>query len=259
MRRHSRDSITTGITMEDKRNDMFALCDIHAHFLPGMDDGCKTVEESICFLECSYEQGVRKLFATPHYYPVESVEAFTERRLSSAEQLRNALNEQNREMPEYLLGAEVAYHPGLGQEQNLKKLCLGNSRYLLLEMPFQQWSGEMLRTVRNICLAGYTPVIAHVERYWKLQSSQTLARLLELDVLVQMNAAQLLRFPGAGLGRRLLKEQVVQLLGSDSHNLTTRPQNLALAAQSLEKHKMHMQLAEVCDLSGQLFAEGKRK
>ena len=237
---------------------MFQLCDVHAHFLPGMDDGCKTVEESICFLESSYDQGVHKLFATPHYYPVESVEAFVQRRQTAAEQLCSALKKQNREMPGFLLGAEVAYHPGLGQEQDLKKLCLGNSQYLLLEMPFQQWSGEMLRTVRNICLDGYTPVIAHVERYWKMQSAQNLARLLELEVLVQMNAAQLLHFPGAGHGRRLLKQRVVQLLGSDGHNLTTRPQKLGLAVQHLEKHKMQMQLAEVCNLSQQLFAEGKR-
>lgn len=235
------------------------LYDVHSHFLPGMDDGCKTADEAIQLLQSSYEQGVRKMFATPHYYPVESVETFAGRRQAAVDRLLAALDGQTQNVPEFLLGAEVAYHPGLGQEQDLRELCLGSSRYLLLEMPFQPWSGEMLRTVRNICLDGFTPVIAHVERYWKLQSTRTMGQLLELDVLVQMNASQLLGFPGAGFGRRLLKGQVVQLLGSDSHNLTTRPQNLGLAAQSLTKHKMDAQLADICDLSQQLFAEGKRK
>ena len=50
--------------------------DLHCHFLPGMDDGCKTPEESVRLLEEQYRQGCRGVAATPHYYAVESIESF---------------------------------------------------------------------------------------------------------------------------------------------------------------------------------------
>ena len=59
------------------------ICDLHGHFLPGMDDGCKTPQESLQVLQSSYAKGVRRMFATPHYYPGEPVERFLERRAES--------------------------------------------------------------------------------------------------------------------------------------------------------------------------------
>lgn len=64
---------------------MDGFCDLHSHILPGMDDGCKTAQQSIEALRLSYAQGVRAMFATPHYYPVESVESFLARRQSAWE------------------------------------------------------------------------------------------------------------------------------------------------------------------------------
>ena len=49
----------------------FDICDMHGHFLPGMDDGCKTADESVALLKESYQQGICRMFATSHYYPVE--------------------------------------------------------------------------------------------------------------------------------------------------------------------------------------------
>lgn len=236
---------------------MFELCDMHGHFLPGMDDGCKTAEESLQLLTTAQSNGIEKMFATPHYYPVETVEAFLARRSAAADQLSQAAAAANIPLPAYCLGAEVAYHPGLGQEKDLSLLCLGDSRYMLLEMPFRPWTGEMLRTVRSICINGFVPVIAHVERYWRIQSDKVIGQLLEMEVLVQMNAGSLLHWRTAGLCRRLLQHGVVQLLGSDCHNLTSRPANLHLAIRALEKRKMLPVLEDLSQLSLEIFQEAR--
>lgn len=233
-----------------------SICDIHGHFLPDMDDGCKSANEAVALLKESYCQGIEKMFATPHYYPVESVERFLERRERSAQLLRAQLKEEQTAVPEYVLGAEVAFYRGLSQNPELEKLCLGQSRYLLLEMPFQKWSGDMIREVSSICgTRGIIPILAHIERYISQQRTEILEQLLNLNVLVQMNAEALLRFGSRGQARSMLKNDVVQLLGSDCHNLTSRPQNLGQAIVHLEKRGMKDVLSPLARMSQRIFAE----
>ena len=65
----------------------FALVDVHSHFLPGLDDGCRTVEESLSVLRAAREQGVARIAATPHYYSRVSVAAFLEKRQAAIEKV----------------------------------------------------------------------------------------------------------------------------------------------------------------------------
>lgn len=235
---------------------MLDICDLHGHFLPGMDDGSKSAEESVQMLTAAYGQGVRRMCATPHYYPVESVAAFLQRRQEAVQKLEDRLAQENQSVPQICLGAEVAYRPGIDREEALDKLCLGRSRYLLLEMPFSKWSSEVIRTVRNICSTrGIVPIIAHIERYLSMQSSDMLRKLLEMDVLVQMNAECLLRFQTRGKGRRLLRSGLAQLLGSDCHNMTTRKPNLGPAVEYLRKCGMEDAVEYIAWQSNEIFRE----
>ncbi len=232
---------------------------MHGHFLPGMDDGCRTPEEAIQVLKSSYAQGVRKMCATPHYYPVETIEDFLARRETAYRTLLEALAGET-EVPQICLGAEVAYRPGLGYTQGLEKLCLGQSRYLLLELPFGHWSSETVRDVRNMCSAwAITPIIAHVERYLDTDNKEKLSQLLELDVLVQMNAEFLLQPATRRKGRKLLASGTVQLLGTDCHNMTGRPPNLGKAAQYLIQKGMGDTLGQITAFSSGLFLEATGK
>jgi len=234
----------------------YGICDIHGHFLPGMDDGCKTVEESLQVLKSSFAQGVRGMFATPHYYPVEPVETFCGRRQAAEQLLRQHMERETAPLPRICMGAEVAYRPGLSYEDALERLCLGRSRYLLLEMPFAPWGSNVIREVGNICRTrGIVPIIAHLERYLSMQSRQTVGKLLEQDVLVQMNAGELLRFGSRRQAQGLLKSGVVQLLGTDCHNMTTRAPNLGLAAKHLRRRGLGAVLAEIEQLSNEIFSE----
>ena len=121
-------------------------------------------------LEAAKKQGIGKLFATPHYYSDETVDTFLARRQEGWQKLRNVLQAQAEVFPRVALGAEVAYRQGIGNSEDLDKLCLGNSRYLLLELPFGSWDGMLYRDISTMAnVRGIIPVIAHVERYLQLQ------------------------------------------------------------------------------------------
>lgn len=235
---------------------MHNICDVHGHFLPGMDDGCKTAEESVQVLQSSYAQGIGCMFATPHYYPVETVAAFLERRQAAYDRLMEHIANCNMPMPEICLGAEVAYRAGISREDDLEKLCLGKSRYLLLELPFRRWDATVVRDIQIICSTkNITPILAHIERYLELQTRDSLNSVLEQDVLVQMNAGDLLRFGSRRSAAKLLKNGIVQLLGSDCHNMTTRQPNLGPALEYLQKHGMKDVAESIGNFSQQIFEE----
>lgn len=236
---------------------MDRICDLHGHFLPGVDDGCKTAQEALQVLQSSYEQGIRRVFATPHYYPVEPVEEFLKRRAESVCQLEAFIQSQpDATVPQILLGAEVAFRPGLAYEQRLNELCLGKSRYLLLEMPFSRWGKAEEREVRNLCVVGgVTPVIAHIERYLDFQDRGALQRILEQDVLVQMNAEFFLHIYTRREAKRLLQSGMVQLLGTDCHNNSSRAPNLGKALELMKKKRMDDILARIGHFSDEIFSE----
>lgn len=240
---------------------MERICDLHGHFLPGMDDGCKTPEESLQVLRSSCRQGVRRVFATPHYYPVEPVEEFLQRREAAVRRLEAYVQSQGAEdIPQILLGAEVAYRPGISHQEGLEKLCLGDSRYLLLEMPFSRWGKAEARELRNLCVAkGVIPVLAHIERYLEYQDAGVLMDILEQDVLVQMNAEHLLQLSTRREARRMLKKGIVHLLGTDCHNIHHRAPNLGQALEYLCKKRMDDTLAAIAHLSDEVWQEALKK
>lgn len=239
---------------------MERICDFHGHFLPGMDDGCKSVEESVQVLQSSYRQGITRVCATSHYYPVEPVEAFLQRREEAVNMLNDHIRQNAMEqIPQILLGAEVAYRPGIGQQENLEKLCLGSSRYLLLEMPFTRWGKAEVREIGKLCAnKGVTPILAHIERYWEHQDPRVLRDILQQDVLVQLNAQTLLQRPERRLARRLLKSGAVQLLGTDCHNMVGRAPRLGEALTWLQK-KMPQALETIAYFSSQVCAEAAQE
>ena len=213
---------------------MITICDMHSHILPAMDDGSKDPDMSLQMLRAAAAQGVQKILATPHYYPVESVSDFLTRRDQAAQQLQQAMAASVEQLPEVYLAAEVAYRPGIGYEEELNKLCIGRSEYLLLELPFAPWGPEVLRDIRNMtCVKGIIPILAHLERYLRIQKKKVLYEVLQQDVLVQMNAEAVLQRQTRRRAMNMLKNGGVQLLGSDCHNMTSRTPNLGSTVQQL--------------------------
>ncbi len=224
--------------------------DFHGHFLPRMDDGSKSVAESVQMLSCAANQGIMAMAATPHYYRREPVEEFIGRRQEAWELLQKAAPENS---PQVVLGAEVAIRPGLSREPELDKLCLGSSPYILLEMPWTGWGSDEVRQVQDIsCARGLSPIMAHTERYLALGIAKwpQVEELLSLGVLVQINGDSLQSFSGRRAVGRLWKRGAVHLLGSDCHRMETRPSGLEQASKYLQTHKM-TQLTQRANALGQ--------
>ncbi len=104
------------------------MFDIHSHFLPKLDDGSKSVEESVTMLKESYRQGVTDIAATPHFYPsVHNPKQWFVARDHSVRRLIPYLTE---DMPDIWLGAEVHYYDGIYRSEEillfLHVRCKGN-------------------------------------------------------------------------------------------------------------------------------------
>ena len=209
--------------------------DLHCHFLPGIDDGCRTADESVRLMEYSRQRGIAGMIATPHYYPKESIDRFLERRQEAAGKLKQAIADDECDVPAWCLGAETAYYEGLVRAEGLERLCLGQSRYLLLELPFEKWSSGVIRdiyTLNNVW--GITPIIAHLERYLDIQNRDMLEEVCEADVLIQMNAEYILDRWSVRDAVKRIRGGYVQVLGSDAHNMSGRRPNLQEAVRVLE-------------------------
>lgn len=221
--------------MEDKNNS--PIIDLHSHVLPNMDDGSTGVQMSLQMLERLSEQGVETVCATSHYYARhESIEGFLERRKNAWHRLKEAMQKVE-DVPSILLGAEVAYFPGISRCEQLKQLCLSGSRTLLLELSYTQWTHQQVEEVASLSLDhGYQIVLAHPERFSHMESYwNDLERMLSLPIALQVNADSLLHWRSRKLALELLRSTSNPLVASDCHNLTMRPPRLGKARVVIEK------------------------
>ena len=211
------------------------MVDFHSHILPQVDDGSQSVEQTYAMLEKLREQGVRAVAATPHFdIRNESIDEFLFRR----QQALDSLKRPEDALPRLMLGAEVLYcGASLHQIEGLDKLCLGNSRYLLIEPATEQlgtaYYTDMLRLMSE---CNITPILAHIERYYKGKNRQVIHELRREGAVLQMNAEA---FSGWGKGKaiKLMKKERVQILGTDCHNLSFRPPNLTIAMEYIQKSR----------------------
>lgn len=230
------------------------MIDWHSHILPGIDDGSKDVAESVALIGIQAEQGVSKIIATPHFYANdESVETFLQRRNEAFAQLQQALPAGS---PEILCGAEVRYYHGISHMEELKALRIAGTKLLLLEMPMSRWTEFMIRDLIELSgVSGVQVVLAHVDRYWNLQKTKTWLRLLESGILMQINANFVINLGSRRKAISLLQKGWIQLLGSDCHNLTTRPPKLAKAFEIMQKKLGEEFLSQMHEYGCSLLAQ----
>lgn len=160
-------------------------------------------------------------------------------------------------MPQILLGAEVAFFLELPELDDLDALCIQGTNILLLEMPFQQWTDAELDVVTRLCIIrGYQVILAHLERFLPLQKNRDiLERILMLPVLVQLNAECLLPLFKRKPYLELLRRGEAHLLGSDCHNLESRPPELGAGRDIIERKLGEPVLHRIDQLGSRLLAE----
>ena len=200
---------------------MIRFFDLHTHLLCGVDDGAKTGEESLAMLRLQRGAGVDRMYLTPHFYPRhQKFEDFLEKRETAWHMLRDLT--AGEDIPQMRLGAEVHYSPDI-LEMDLRRLTLGDSDFLLLEMPHQIYPAYGEQVVSRLLEEGITPILAHVERFpYFRKDPALLKRLIDLGALGQVSADALHLKMDKGFAKACLGCGLAQLVGSDAHNLADR-------------------------------------
>jgi len=192
--------------------------DIHSHILPGIDDGAKDVEESKKIIGEMKELGFKKIIATPHTYP-GMYENTNDSILNSFNILKGSLDldiEINF-ASEYMSDRSV-----IDKAENKSLLCLKDN-YVLIEMSFLKKYDQINDLIFKLKINGYTPILAHPERY--LYFHKSLDKLNELrrrGCLLQMNIISITGYYGrkfSKISNRLLALDYIDFVGSDIHNL----------------------------------------
>lgn len=224
------------------------MIDYHCHILPQMDDGPDRLSECLTMLRRSKEQGVEVMVSTSHFYADEDYPAqFVERRNAAFLRLREAMAREGESYPLIVLGAEVLYFPGISQAQDIEKLVIGSGRTILVEPPMTTWSDSMLDEIAELGEnLNCKPVVAHVDRYMRmLKDKQLIDRVLERNLLVQVNASWFIDPKTVRFAVRNLKQGKIHLIGSDCHNLLSRSPNLGQARQQAKAYGAEAEFEEL--------------
>ena len=210
------------------------MIDWHSHVLPGIDDGSRNVAESISMIQMLSSQGIKTVIATPHFYANdESVASFLERRETAVERLKAQLSAT---APEIRCGAEVRYYSGISHMEGLKSLRIEGSKLLLLEMPETEWTEYTVRELIELSgRSSFHVVLAHVERYMKFQKRAIWEELRDCGILMQSNASFFTSWRTKNKAISLLRSGSIQFVGSDGHNMTSRPPQIGKAFEVIRK------------------------
>lgn len=210
------------------------MIDWHSHILPGVDDGSRSTDESLQMLDALIEQQVDTVLATPHFFAnEESVDEFVCRRDQAYEMLRPLMGDRSIRV---LCGAEVKYYAGISRMEDLDKLAIGDTRLLLLEMSMTHWTDFTVHELTELAgTRGLKIVMAHIERYLGYIDLKTIRQLCENGLYMQVNAGFFERFLSRNKAFRLLDSGMIHFIGSDCHNLTSRPPRIAPAYEMIGK------------------------
>ena len=213
------------------------MIDLHTHILPKMDDGSASTDESIRMLEAEAALGVETVCLTSHYYPQEErPDKFLKRWRESFLRLREKM-EGKTGLPEMIPGAEVYYFSGMRNVDELKELCIGQSRCILVEPPMTECTDRILDEIAGMgANLNLIPVIAHTDRYMRPYKDWDLPeRILERNMVLSFNAEAFSSFRMRHEIRKLMKEVVPFLMGSDCHNMTDRKPDMDTAKKQIIK------------------------
>ncbi len=211
--------------------------DVHSHLLPGVDDGCKTLEESIACARSLVAAGYSATFCTPHVWPGE-FNTTTATIPAMVSRLADEL--ARREIPLRLLpGGELNLRPGLETWPDERMVTFGmHGRHMLVDLWADELPTEFEGWIGFLQSRGLTVILAHPERMKAVQARPTLMdKFAEMGLLLQGNLKCLsdaVDAPTRILGERFLTEGRYFLLGTDLHRLDTLPGRLEGLLRAIE-------------------------
>lgn len=226
------------------------LIDIHAHILPGMDDGPSTLEKSIRMALIALEDGIHTIIATPHCHNgvyFNSKDSI----ISACERFNQSLRQNNIDLI-VLPGCEAHLSPEILDELERDNLLTlnDNGRYLSVELPDPFIPGTAINFINRMRDRGIVPVITHPERNSLLRRDMEILRdLISAGALSQVTAASITGHFGKGAmrsGVKILKQGMAHLIASDAHSTKSRPPILSEAIRRLSSIMDDKEVKKIC-------------
>ncbi|MBR3138190.1 hypothetical protein IKG41_02485 [Candidatus Saccharibacteria bacterium] len=198
------------------------IIDTHSHILPGIDDGAKTLSDSIDLINELVEQGVTDIIATPHFVSETNYTSTRANNSKLLSQLKKELLAENIKVNLYL-GNEIFIEPDIaGLIKKRKVSTMADSRYLLIELPLDSDYPNYEDYFSELIEKGYFVILAHPERYSILQKDFGAAKSLrEIGVLFQCNYGSIIGKYGKEakkLVKKFAKDKMIFVFGSDIHH-----------------------------------------
>jgi tyrosine-protein phosphatase cpsB len=207
------------------------MIDIHSHILFGVDDGAKTIEDSLALIEEMYNQGVKIFILTPHRRK-NMFEKSKQEIEENFKKLKQAVKEKYNDLIRIYLGTEIYYTEDIPDKIERNEIhSMAGTRNVLVEFNYGIRTKDLEDAIYNIVTLGKTPIIAHIERYDCLEKNdETILNLIELGAKMQVNAESILKINLFGDNKKVYKKRakyflendLVDIIASDAHNLSTR-------------------------------------
>lgn len=204
-----------------KKLELQYKTDLHSHFIPEIDDGCASIEESLMLILQMKKLGYKKLLTTPHImhskYP--NTNDIIKNRLF---ELRGMLKVKNINI-EVEAAAEYYCDTHFLELITKNNLLYFGDKYVLFELSYTKRPKNLEFIIEKLLNKGYKPVLAHPERYRFLTEVHEYRDLKDLGVLFQLNVNSLGGYYGNQAQKKALllaKKSMVDFIGSDIHNQT---------------------------------------
>lgn len=205
--------------------------------MPSVDDGAKSLDESLEILNQMKYDGITDVIATPHFYAdSDNLEDFKARTQAAFNSL-NAVT-KGKELPRIMLGSEVLYYRGIGSTETVREFCLNGSSYLLLELTDRCITDSLFSDINKLRNdLGITPIIAHLERYYKSPNyKKLLAFTKKENILAQVNASSFFIKSLSKTAEKLVKNGYINFIGTDAHSPDNRPPVMRQALTYISEH-----------------------
>ena len=200
------------------------MIDTHSHILFGIDDGSRTIEESINILKKAYNNGIKDIILTPHYVPNSKYNCNNQDKLKLLNTLKEELKKNNIDINLYL-GNEVYLDLEISNLLESDIYTINGSKYMLMELPMNRKADILDDVLYDLEELNIIPVIAHPERYTAYYKDyEFFQELIDRGCLLQANIGSLYNNYGIKAKRMvkgLLKKRMITLMGSDIHHDTS--------------------------------------
>lgn len=196
---------------------MNGYVDFHSGVLPRMDaeDLEAEVEKSVEILKILHKAKIKTVVATPYFNSVDdNVPSF----LAKREEAYKLLSEKIKglSLPRVILGSEVLFTTSLLDTKGVNKLCVGDTNYIMLALPYQEYSEMVLETLQKIIISrNLCPIIAHIEKYLEFYTMEQIEKISSLGVIMQLSCDAIINRATRKDALELLSRNVVQIIGSN--------------------------------------------